>query len=924
MSDTEHLWTQENLAGYHAGGLTDDETQRLERHLADCPPCQESLTQTRRLDQALTKLFGPAQPSLGLEDRMIVHLRTPSKGMPTWAWLASGIAAAVLLASIGAGFQRVMQGNEVLFPGARLAESRPQRFRPLIHGHVHHGPNVVIDNSESMPPPALALIVDEDAKRENTTISGGVIGGKHARAVIGGKKLEPGSAGIISALPEGKRAIGVRVNMESLAGGFAALPNSRVDIIQTVPRGDKTFSQVLLENVLVLAADSSSRDEYFRAMPANVVTFAIDTEELLKLNVAKEIGSLSIALRRFGDEKSAEQAKVTVEDVLTRRNRKEEEVEEFQGPGAASGLPKVGSKKLDVAQIQPPANQPTMPPPEPAASRKVIRTGEVEFEVDSFDAAFAQIGQLVSGIKGAFIVTRNSDKLENGKTRGSIVVRLPPDALDRFLLDLRRDLGKTGEMKNQRIGSQDVSRQYTDIESRLRAARTMEERLLNIIKTGKGEIKDLVAAEQQLGIWHTKIEEMEGEIRYLNNQVALSTLTINLQEKELLTPATLVVSELVRLRVEVEDVDKSQNAILAAATELKGRVTRAELKQHAYGQLEAHVHIDVPPEHATEMRRRLSDLGQVTKQDAERSQKADGGSGKALESTPRLSDVRFEVIIYNVADIEPAEILHLDLASKDVPAGFRKLLDAASQAKGQVRKGELKEEDRLNVTAQFDVDVPAAQRTAIDRTLAEIGDVIARTSQSNQGKPSDTVTRSKVGYRIVLSSVARIPPRETVTFDIEVKHVEQDFAAVVEMVRANQGIASTAQVTQDKAGQTTGQLKFDVPLTVKDELVRKLRELGTVRVQQATRNARVPESPLATAQFVVTLTSTGPIVPRDEGLGQQVRTSLFYSFKVLSASLMFLILGLSLVLPWGLVVYVGYRIVRWTRRKAVANRSSQI
>src|SRR5262249_22094983 len=67
--------------------------------------------------------------------------------------------------------------------------------------------------------------------------------------------------GINWQLPEGHRAIGIRVNTEGIAGGWASLPGSRVDIISTVRRSsdDDSFSQVLLSDVLVLAADGSNR-----------------------------------------------------------------------------------------------------------------------------------------------------------------------------------------------------------------------------------------------------------------------------------------------------------------------------------------------------------------------------------------------------------------------------------------------------------------------------------------------------------------------------------------------------------------------------------------------------------------------------------------------------------------------------------------
>src|SRR5205807_8729093 len=110
----------------------------------------------------------------------------------------------------------------------------------------------------------------------------------------------------------------------------------------------------------------------------------------------------------------------------------------------------------------------------------IIRSGEIEFEVDSFDAATAVITRLVTATKGGFIATVNSEKLANGKVRGSVVVRVPPEQLDALVLGLRKDLGKFGELKGQRIGSQDITKQYTDLESRLKAAKTMEQRLLTI------------------------------------------------------------------------------------------------------------------------------------------------------------------------------------------------------------------------------------------------------------------------------------------------------------------------------------------------------------------------------------------------------------------------------------------------------------
>ena len=313
------------------------------------------------------------------------------------------------------------------------------------------------------------------------------------------------------------------------------------------------------------------------------------------------------------------------------------------------GEAKPGDPKPVVAPAEP------LLPPEAAGPRKIIiRSGDIEFEIDSFDSAVATVTKLVAAIKGGFVATVNSEKLPNGKVKGSLVVRVPPEALDSLVLDLRKELGKGGELKGQRIGSQDITKQYTDMESRLKAARTMEQRLLQIIKEGKGEIKQLLEAEKELGNWRTKIEEYEGEKRYYDSQVALSTLTITLAEKEIRAAAEVTERERVQAGVEVEDVDKAQQQALAAVTEAKGRVTRSEMKQHAAGQFNAVLNFEVAPDAAGPLRDRLRQIGHITRLEIDRTQTAEGGTAPK-DAKVKRGDTQFFIQIYNLANIAPRE-----------------------------------------------------------------------------------------------------------------------------------------------------------------------------------------------------------------------------------------------------------------------------
>ena len=73
----------------------------------------------------------------------------------------------------------------------------------------------------------------------------------------------------------------------------------------------------------------------------------------------------------------------------------------------------------------------------PASPQKIIiRSGDIEFEVESFDSAVATVTKLVTAIKNAFVATVNSEKLPNGKVKGSMVVRVP--RLPKFTVAPRR------------------------------------------------------------------------------------------------------------------------------------------------------------------------------------------------------------------------------------------------------------------------------------------------------------------------------------------------------------------------------------------------------------------------------------------------------------------------------------------------------
>jgi pilus assembly protein CpaB len=145
-------------------------------------------------------------------------------------------------------------------------------------------------------------------------------------------------------LPEGHFAQGLKVTLEGTASGFATLPGSRVNIIQTVTRGSN-YSQILLSDVLVLAADLKLDSTGELASPAQVVTFALSGKDVLKVNLAKELGILSLALRNPDDHSHDDAQVVYVKDIQPDRKERKEIPEEVVVPQPP---PKVAEVKPEI------------------------------------------------------------------------------------------------------------------------------------------------------------------------------------------------------------------------------------------------------------------------------------------------------------------------------------------------------------------------------------------------------------------------------------------------------------------------------------------------------------------------------------------------------------------------------------------------
>ena len=178
-------------------------------------------------------------------------------------------------------------------------------------------------------------------------------------------KLAPkeGGAGLTSTIPEGMRAVAVKVNDVIGVAGFV-LPGTRVDIILTGSAertGMDDTSKVILENVQVLAAGQNlERDEDGKPQNVQVITLLVSPEDSQKLALASADGRIQLALRNPLDLERTNPKPVNKRALYTSGTNAPVEL-----VSATAARPLVKRKPVPRPVVPAPAVVAAAPPPKP-------------------------------------------------------------------------------------------------------------------------------------------------------------------------------------------------------------------------------------------------------------------------------------------------------------------------------------------------------------------------------------------------------------------------------------------------------------------------------------------------------------------------------------------------------------------------------
>lgn len=228
---------------------------------------------------------------------------------------------------------------------------------------------------------------------------------------------------------------------------------------------------------------------------------------------SEEEASLSISFNREASYEMADT--MSMADGNERANSGGESGEAEAPEEALSGTSGGGAVATDIGTIADPGA---------GFGRQVIYTANLVMKVEAFAPAEERLLNLIH-LSGAYVL-QFSDSRSGDNVGASYTIKVPSSGFSSFLSELQKIENLFFEREVQ---GKDVSEEFVDLASRLKAKQAVEARLLAFMDKAR-DSDDLVRFSNELGQVQQEIEEIKGRQRYLQQNVAFSTVNLRLYE----------------------------------------------------------------------------------------------------------------------------------------------------------------------------------------------------------------------------------------------------------------------------------------------------------------------------------------------------------------------------------------------------------
>ena len=193
--------------------------------------------------------------------------------------------------------------------------------------------------------------------------------------------------------------------------------------------------------------------------------------------------------------------------------------------------------------------------------RQIISQGSMSVEVPDVATASARVRAIAEGV-GGFVEQLSSSGLDQFQ-QSTLTVRVPQDEF----FSVFEQIKALGKVQNENTGSEDVAERFIDLEARLKSAQREEASLLSLLDRAN-QVSEILVIERELSRVRTELEQVQGQLNFLERRVDLATITVFLtppQRDDAQAPSGF-------LSVETPDVGGSVNSIKALVSQVNGEI----------------------------------------------------------------------------------------------------------------------------------------------------------------------------------------------------------------------------------------------------------------------------------------------------------------------------------------------------------------
>ncbi|NER14230.1 DUF4349 domain-containing protein [Leptobacterium flavescens] len=157
--------------------------------------------------------------------------------------------------------------------------------------------------------------------------------------------------------------------------------------------------------------------------------------------------------------------------------------------------------------------------------QKIIKESYLRFETKDLEKTYQDIIRFTNE-NGGYIQSDESGKGYREHNR-TMVIRIPTSNFQKTIDAISADVAY---FDTKRITSKDVTEEFIDLEARLKAKKTLENRYLELLDKAK-TVKEILEIEKELSSIREEIEAREGRLKYLQDRVSYSSLTISFYKR---------------------------------------------------------------------------------------------------------------------------------------------------------------------------------------------------------------------------------------------------------------------------------------------------------------------------------------------------------------------------------------------------------